>query len=180
MQPHARSLLNESMRRLADGDRAAFEPVYAALWPAIGAFCRRMLRDGPDAEDAAQQALLKVFDRASTFEPEADALTWALAIAAWECRTVRRRRSRSREAPDEHATAVAADAPTPEDAVIARELEDAAREVLGTLSETDRATLLSTVLERGGDPSVSGAAFRKRRERAWARLREAWRRIYGT
>ncbi|WP_437677771.1 RNA polymerase sigma factor [Sorangium sp. So ce131] len=168
------------MRRLADGDRAAFEPVYAALWPAVSAFCRRMLRGCADAEDAAQQALLKIFDRASTFDPAADALTWALAIAAWECRTARRRRARSREAPDEHAGAIPADLPTPEDAAIARDLDDAAREVLGSLAEADRATLLSTVMEGDRDPSVSGAAFRKRRERAFARLREAWRRIYGT
>ncbi|WP_437579678.1 RNA polymerase sigma factor [Sorangium sp. So ce887] len=169
------------MRRLADGDRAAFEPVYAALWPAISAFCRRMLGGGEaDAEDAAQQALLKVFDRASSFDPEADALTWALAIAAWECRTARRRRTRSREAPDELIPSVAADLPTPEDAAIARDLDDAAREVLGTLAEADRETLRATLLEGDRDPSVSGAAFRKRRERAFARLREAWRRIYGT
>lgn len=180
MEPRARSLLNASMRRLADGDRAAFEPVYAALWPAIRAFCRRMLGGDADAEDAAQQALLKVFDRASSFDPDADALTWALAIAAWECRTARRRRTRSREAPDEHLPSVAADSPTPEDAAIARDLDDAAREVLGTLAEADRETLRATLLEGDRDPSISGAAFRKRRERAFARLREAWRRIYGT
>ncbi|WP_437758598.1 RNA polymerase sigma factor [Sorangium sp. So ce1389] len=168
------------MRRLADGDRAAFDPVYAALWPAISAFCRRMLGGEADAEDAAQQALLKIFDRASTFDPEADALTWALAIAAWECRTARRRRARSREAPDELFPSIAADVPTPEDAAIARDLDDAAREVLGTLAEADRETLRATVLEGDRDPSISGAAFRKRRERAFARLREAWRRIYGT
>ncbi|WP_437281252.1 sigma-70 family RNA polymerase sigma factor [Sorangium sp. So ce375] len=167
------------MRRLADGDRAAFEPVYAALWPALGAFCRRMLGGGADAEDAAQQALLKVFDRAGSFDPDGDALTWALAIAAWECRTTRRRHSRSREAPDELVPSIPADAPTPEDAAIARDLDDAAREVLGTLAEADRETLRAT-LEGDRDPSVSGAAFRKRRERAFARLREAWRRIYGT
>ncbi|AGP35571.1 RNA polymerase sigma factor [Sorangium cellulosum] len=180
MEPRARSLLNASMRRLADGDRAAFDPVYAALWPAISAFCRRMLAGDADAEDAAQQALLKVFDRASSFDPEADALTWALAIAAWECRTARRRRTRSREAPDEHLPSLAADAPTPEDAAIARDLDDAAREVLGALGEADRETLRATLLEGDRDPTVSGAAFRKRRERAFSRLREAWRRIYGT
>jgi RNA polymerase sigma-70 factor (ECF subfamily) len=168
------------MSRLADGDRAALEPVYGALWPAVASFCRRMLGPGPDAEDAAQQALLKIFDRASTFEPAADALPWALAIAAWECRTVRRRRGRAREAPIEQAEAVLADGPSPEEQSIARDLEAAAEAVLGTLSEADRATLRATVLGEAHDAAVSGATFRKRRERAFARLREAWRRVYGS
>jgi RNA polymerase sigma-70 factor (ECF subfamily) len=180
VDPRARSLLNESMIRLADGDRAAFEPVYAALWPAVEAFCRRMLGRGPDAEDAAQHALLKAFDRAATFEPGADALTWAFALAAWECRTVRRRRGRARQAPAEEAASVPARGPSPEEEAIASDLEDAAREVLGTLSEADRATLSATVLDEGPPDATSGATFRKRRERAFARLREAWRRIDGT
>jgi RNA polymerase sigma-70 factor (ECF subfamily) len=168
------------MIRLADGDRAAFEPVYAALWPAVEAFCRRMLGQGTDAEDAAQQALLKVFDRASDFDPAGDALTWALTLAAWECRTLRRRTGRARQAPAEQADSVPIDAPSPEEQLITQDLEEAAREVLGTLSETDRATLRTTVLNETRDRTISGATFRKRRERAFARLREAWRRLYGT
>ena len=180
MDPSARSQLNEAMIRLADGDRAAFDPVYAAVWPILEAFCRRMLGGGADAEDAAQQALLKVFDRASTFDPQADALTWALTLAAWECRTVRRRHGRARQAPSEETESLAAHGPTPEEEAIARDLEDAAREVLGTLSEADRATLRAAVLDEARDAAIPGATFRKRRERAFARLREAWRRIHET
>ena len=168
------------MIRLADGDRAAFDPVYAALWPAVEAFCRRMLGQGPDAEDAAQQALLKMFDRASDFDPAADALTWALTIAAWECRTVRRRRGRARNAPAEQADSVPVDGPSPEEQIILQDLEQAAYEVLGTLSEADRTTLRATVLDETHLGAISGATFRKRRERAFARLREAWRKLYGT
>jgi len=180
LEPRARSLLNESMIRLADGDRAAFDPVYSALWPAVTAFCRRMLGVGADAEDAAQQALLKVFDQASTFDPQGDALTWALTLAAWECRTARRRRGRAREAPPDEAAAFAAEGRSPEEEAIARDMEEAAREALGTLSEVDRATLCATVLGEAPDPAVAGATLRKRRERAFTRLREVWRRIYGT
>src|SRR4051812_36910792 len=100
------------MRRLADGDRSAFEPVYASLWAPLRAFCRRAL-PADDADDAAQHALLKVFDRASSFEPERDALTWALALAAWECRTLRKRRMRAREVGVEAASAHADAQPSP-------------------------------------------------------------------
>jgi RNA polymerase sigma factor (sigma-70 family) len=180
LDEHARSLLNASMRRLADGDRAAFDPVYAALWPAISAFCSRMLGVHADAEDAAQQTLLKVFDRTSTFDPNRDALTWALAIAAWECRTLRRRAVRAREVSGEEGDSLPSEAPSPEDRAIARDLEAALEVVLGTLSAQDRSTLHATLMERSCDPAVPAATFRKRRERAFARLREVWRRVYGS
>jgi RNA polymerase sigma factor (sigma-70 family) len=180
LDEHARSLLNASMRRLADGDRAAFDPVYAALWPAISAFCGRMLGVRADAEDAAQQTLLKVFHRTSTFDPSRDALTWALAIAAWECRTLRRRAVRAREVAGDEGDALPSGAPSPEDRVIARDLEAALSGVLGSLSEQDRTTLLDTLMDRSPVPALSAATFRKRRERAFARLREVWRRVYGS
>ena len=44
-----------------------------------------------------QQALLKLFERASEFDPELDALSWALGIAAYEVRTARKWRLRRRE-----------------------------------------------------------------------------------
>ena len=164
------------MVRLADGDRSAFEGAYAVLWPAVLAFCKRALVPA-DAEDAAQLALLKVFERASTFQRDKDALTWAIAIAAWEVRTIRKRqlRSRSTALDTDEQISPAAD---PERATADQELIEAAQEVLGSLSPDDRATVAATLAEEA--PSgVSGAAFRKRRERAMARLKEGWRRIHG-
>lgn len=164
------------MVRLADGDRSAFDGAYALLWPALLAFCKRALLPS-DAEDAAQLALLKVFDRAATFQRDKDALTWAITIAAWEVRTTRKRHVRSRS------TSIDADeqvspAKDPERAAAERELVEAAQAVLGSLSQDDRATLAATLAEEA-PAGVSGAAFRKRRERAMTRLKEAWRRIHG-
>jgi RNA polymerase sigma factor (sigma-70 family) len=174
----ARAQLNEQMRRLADGDRSAFEPVYASLCAPLRAFCRRSLAEG-DADDAAQHALIKLFERASTFEPDRDALTWALAIAAWEVRTVRKRRARAREVGVEAAAGVTDARPSPEGRLIDAELEAAAIDVLGTLNDSDRETLELTVT--GESPEgVAGSTFRKRRERAMSRLRDAWRRVYGS
>jgi hypothetical protein len=77
------------MVRLADGDRGAFGPLYDTLWPVLLGFARRALAGSPDAEDAAQTALMKVFSRACDFDPSRDALSWVLGIAAFECRTLR-------------------------------------------------------------------------------------------
>src|SRR6266849_3158600 len=84
------------MVRLADGDRSAFSPLYTLLWPALRVFVHRQL-PASDAEDVAQDALLKVFARASRFDPARDALAWALGIAAFEVRTARKRTARRKE-----------------------------------------------------------------------------------
>src|SRR5262245_13587277 len=71
----ARKELQTMMLRLADGDRAAMEPVFAAVWPIVRRFAARAL-GGSDADDTAQEALVRVFARAVEFDRERDALTW--------------------------------------------------------------------------------------------------------
>jgi len=171
----ARSQLNDAMARLADGDRAAFDLVFETLRPAIERFARSVLGAGADASDAAQQSMVKLFERAPAYERGRDTAAWALAICAWECRSVRTRRARRREVD----LGDAAERPSiddPEHLMIGRDLEAAARDALGQLSDADRATLFAE--ERASD--VPSATFRKRRERAIARLRQVWRRVYGT
>lgn len=177
MDAAARQTLNALMVRLADGDRAAFDGVYSALLPAVTTFCLRMLPRA-DADDAAQEALLKVFGRASTFDRDRDALTWAITIAAWEVRTIQKRRVRSRvDALDEHECQPSTE--TPEALFSERQLMESARLAVGALSEADQQTLMATFDEEKL-LGVTNATFRKRRERALARLKDAWRRIYGT
>jgi RNA polymerase sigma-70 factor (ECF subfamily) len=176
MNADARKRASALMIRLADGDRSAFDQVYAALWPVLTSFCGKML-SGTDAEDATQQALLKVFSRASTFDRGGDAFTWAITIAAWEVRTVQKQMARSRTTFVEGHDA-ADPGESPEARISREQLVTAARHVLGTLSESDQQTLVATFNDER-PASVSGATFRKRRERALARLKEAWRRIYG-
>src|SRR3989442_6028652 len=89
------SELERLMERLADGDRAAFHPVSAVLWPLLRRFAARHLRP-EEAEETAQETLVKIFLRAGEFDASRSALAWALGIAAFEIRTVRRRRLRRR------------------------------------------------------------------------------------
>ena len=174
-----RAELRRQMERLADGDRSAFGPVFSLLWPRLRAFAARFI-GVDDGEDAAQAALLKVFSRASEYDRERDALAWALGIAAWECRTLRKRRGRRRE---ESALAPAAagapgtDQPSPEDVAIDRDLQAAAAAVLGELRPIDVETILAIA---SGQRAVQGATFRKRVERALARFRLAWRARHGS
>lgn len=169
------SNLDDLVARLAEGDRAAFTAVFHQLWTPVARLCHSMLRNEADAADAAQQAMQKVLERASDYDPKRPALPWALALAAWECRTILRKRSRRREVTGE----LVPEAPTDDQAteLEQRLLLQNAFSAMGELSESDRETLVATFLDQAGD--VSGATLRKRRERAVKRLRDAFRRLYG-
>jgi RNA polymerase sigma-70 factor (ECF subfamily) len=167
--------LDVLMARLADGDRAAFTPVFRALWPSIFKLCVGMLRNEADAKDAAQAAMEKVLSRASSYDRARPALPWALAIGAWECRTLARQKSRRREVSEEPEGAAVAS--SFEDAVIEEDLTRAAVSAMGRLSDADKEALLATFWDEAA--SVRGPTLRKRRERALERLRSTFRRIYG-
>src|SRR5258705_8256855 len=91
--------LQSLMIRLADGDRSAFHPVFTALWPIVRRFTGRHLPPA-EAEDAAQETLLKLFRQASRYDPSRSVLAWALGVAGFEIMTARRRLLRRREEPD--------------------------------------------------------------------------------
>lgn len=170
-----RDALQRDLARLADGDRDAFHPVFVCLWPLLRGFVGRYLPP-EDADDAAQEALVKVFARAALFDPTRDALSWALGIAAYEIKTARRRRQRRREdgePPVETPDAAAG----PEALAIARQATDAIEAVLASIDPADAATLRAYA--SGAAPPVRGATFRKRVQRALARLRVAWRISHG-
>jgi RNA polymerase sigma-70 factor (ECF subfamily) len=170
-----RTNLDALMARLADGDRSAFTPVFRLLWAPTFRMCMSMLKNDADAKDAAQQSMEKILARASSYDASRPAMPWALAIAAWECRTLRQTRRRRRETPDELVREPMTSGA--EEEIAQRDLTQAALDALGHLSEADKETLIATFWEESA--STSGATFRKRRERAVDRLRNAFRRIYG-
>ena len=165
--------IDRLVARLAEGDRSVFSLVFTRLWPPTLRFCTKLLKNEADASDAAQEAMQKILERASDYDVSRPAMPWALAIAAWECRTLQRKRFRRREVLDDQEHDRAGD--DQEEAIVKRELADAALAALGELSELDQETLLSTF----ADEAPAGATFRKRRERALGRLRSTLRRLYG-
>lgn len=175
MDAARRAQLNEAMARLARGDRSAADEVFALVWPAVSGFARRWLSGSPHAEDVAQRAVIRVFEQAPDYRVEQDALSWALEVTAWECRTERQRVARGRT---EGWTAAAARAPaasTPEAEVEAAELSRALEEVVAGLPEADRAEVQRVVQEA----AAGDAAARKRRQRALERLKRLWRSLHG-
>ena len=174
MNPTERKELCRLLARAADGERDALDPLYAVAWPAVRGFCRRLVAEA-DVDDAAQEALVRAFERVSSFDPDRDGLTWLLTIAAWECRTSRRRASRRREV-EPPAASLVDPGFGPDERLERRELLAAAAEVLGTMSPDDAATLVAAWTDdRAARAALAPATFRKRLSRALARFRAGWR-----
>lgn len=168
--------IDELLRRLADGDRSAFQPLFDSLWPLLRRFTMRFLGNQADGDDAAQQALLKVFARAREYDSGREALPWILAIATNECRTLRNKHIRRKEVGCESLEVLAAQQMSPEQALILNDLKGALGEIFTELRPEDIHTLANAVADdRAERPDMPAATFRKRVERAMDRLRLAWR-----
>jgi len=161
------------MRRLAEGDRSVFDAVFQTLWPLSRAFCTRFLGDATDGDDAAQEALLKMFARAHTYNAEKDPVTWALTLAAYECRTVRKRRSRRREVPETEQVV------TRDDLATLLDMQRMVQELALALPAEDLEAIRAAA-GIGNNPEVSASTFRKRLQRARKRARTFLRSRYGT
>jgi RNA polymerase sigma factor (sigma-70 family) len=171
-----RAELQHLMARLASGDRSAFRPVFDRVYPLVRHFTSRALGDSADAEDAAQTSVTRIFFRAAEFDPRRDPIPWIASIAANECRTLRRKIGRRREALGrDPAVLMLPDGGTsPEEASINRDLAAALAEILGSMRPCDVEAILATA--RGDRvASLSAPTFRKRVQRGLDRLRTAWR-----
>jgi RNA polymerase sigma-70 factor, ECF subfamily len=166
--------LQEWMTRLSDGDRSAFRPVFDFLQPLLKRFVSSQV-GAAECDDVAQQALLRIFERSTEFDPSLDALSWAFGIAAWEVRSTRKRTQRRREEPAEALQDHAHPARSPEDEAEAAQLRAAVLEALGTLNAAD----LDVLTRVAFGERLPGATFRKRVERALGRLRLAWSEKHG-
>ena len=160
--------LDALMARLADGDRAAFDPLFRGLHPRALRLARARLRDEARAADAAQGALVTLFAYASDFEPGRAVLPWFYGILANELRSVARKGAH--ETGDERAIdALAADG-DPESELALRELHAALDAAVRTLDAAS-AEAIAAMLGSDARPTIAPAVFRKRVSRAYARLR---------
>ena len=179
MQAAQRAAVQTAMIALSQGDRAAFRPVFSALWPLLCRFSLRALGEAALAEDAAQTALTKLFLHASEFDPGRDAIAWALGFASFEVLSLRKRKWRRERLDPTLLSAQPDGGGTPEDLAIQRDLRAAADEALGVLRQQDIETLEAVLKGRRPQGPRSRATFRKRVQRAIERVRLAWRNKHG-
>lgn len=150
-------LSDESLlARFADGDAAAARTLTLRFTPRVMAHAYRLLGDRAEAEDVAQEAMLRLWQIADAWRPgEAKVTTWLYRVVA-NLASDRLRRRRRRAAP------ALEDVPEPADDAPAAEarLQAAARSValqvaLGDLPERQRQAVVLRHIEGLSNPEIA-------------------------
>jgi RNA polymerase sigma-70 factor (ECF subfamily) len=84
-------VLDDLARRSARGDHDALDVLLGYLRPGVLRQCSRILPNHADAEDACQEALLRISEGISTYSGRARITTWAYAVTANSVRDTYRR-----------------------------------------------------------------------------------------
>jgi RNA polymerase sigma-70 factor (ECF subfamily) len=79
------------VRRAKDGDRVALDALCSRHAPRIGRLSARVLSDPEDAEDAAQESLVKLCQRLGQFRGESQFSTWLHRLVVNTCHDVSQR-----------------------------------------------------------------------------------------
>jgi RNA polymerase sigma-70 factor (ECF subfamily) len=164
------------VRRVLDGDPRAFTLlVDRHLQPCLR-FATRMLGSRHDAEDVAQEALLRAYRALATYDPAGNFRTWLFAILVNRCRTSLLQRSRyvRRVVTDEDAMRSVASGDEATSTELRIEIE---RAIASLEAEQREAFLLKHVEQLGYDEmaAITGAgvsALKMRVKRACERLRD--------
>jgi RNA polymerase sigma-70 factor (ECF subfamily) len=73
--------LGQVLRSVAKGDRAAFRLLYEAAGPTLFGICSRILRDRHAAEDAFQEAMLRIWQKSYLYDPaKGGAMNWMVTL----------------------------------------------------------------------------------------------------
>ena len=81
----------ELMARVARGDLAAFDELYARHWSPVVRFARGFVGSEARAEELAQDVFVQVYKARERWEPRARFTTWLYTIAHNRCSNERRR-----------------------------------------------------------------------------------------
>lgn len=141
----------ELMRRVRDGDFAAFEQLVEIHQRSVIGTVAKMLGNPAEAEDIAQQVFIRVWKSASRYEPQARFTTWLFTIARnLVFNEVRRRQRKPTVSVQEreettHRVVEDTQAVSPGDELLRAEMEAAIDRAIEALPEKQR---LAVVLRR--------------------------------
>jgi RNA polymerase sigma factor (sigma-70 family) len=140
------------VERSLAGDRTALAALVSRSYPSLLRLCRRLLGDGAEAEDVAQDAALAACMGLSRLREPGRFGPWLHAIAANMARAaLRRRRALSLEALDEApgqlVTLWSSAQPDPAEVAVMRELHDTVVAALAELSPLSRDAVIGFYLE---------------------------------
>jgi RNA polymerase sigma-70 factor, ECF subfamily len=165
---------------MADGDEAAFRALVRSLEGPLFGFLGRMGLDQARAEEIAQEAFIRLWQRRASYRPELGSLaTWTFAIARNLALNAVSRASAQREMPYGDAPPEAAcEQPLASEALEARQERERLRRALLLLPPGDRALLALIYVQELSHADAariegcSVGAIKTRAHRAKARLRQ--------
>lgn len=130
----------ELLRRVAVGDPAAIQAMVARKLPRLLSLATRMLGDPVEAEDVAQEAMLRVWKQAPKWKPgQARFDTWLHRVGLNLCYD---RLRRKRETPVDHIPEMVDDSPAPDRGLLAAETGARVQSVLLKLPERQREAIV--------------------------------------
>jgi RNA polymerase sigma-70 factor, ECF subfamily len=143
--PSSPALL-EAVRR---GDPRALERWYRTEHPRVWRTCLGLVADPAEADDLAQDAMLKLADRLDRRDPAVPYAAWRTKVVVNLCRD-RRRRIDARRRAEEAGASERPELPLPDPSEIASqaELKEILRDVLQRLPEREREAFVLRELER--------------------------------
>jgi RNA polymerase sigma-70 factor (ECF subfamily) len=136
------------MRRVAGGDGAATRLIVARHLSQVLALARRMLNDAAEAEDVAQEAMLRLWQTAPRWREDAPVGAWLYRVA--HNLAIDRIRRRRPTVDVDAAVDLADPAPTPAERLAERERKVAIERAIAGLPERQRTAItLVHTLEMG-------------------------------
>lgn len=146
---------NDQLARLlaatARGDQRAFRELYTVVGPHLFALLLRMLRRRDWAEEALQDCLLKVWQKADTYAPDKGApMTWLMTVARYRALDLLRMRRPEVEMPEEGEEppmTLADESESPEDRAVEREGLGALERCMGGLAQEQQRSVLLAYYE---------------------------------
>lgn len=134
------------IKRATEGDNEAFESLMSAYERKVYALCLRMMGNRQDGEDAAQEAMVRIWQKLPQYRGEAAFSTWVYRVTASACTDAIRKRSLraqpSLEAMREEGFEPQDGAPTPQQALESAERREAMRRAIAGVPEQMRSVFL--------------------------------------
>lgn len=181
-------MLQRDLPAAARGDQTAYGRIVVACQNTVTAIALAITRDVAASEDIAQEAFLKAWQQLNQLKNAASFLPWLRQITrnlARDHLRANRNRPLSGESADLAIEMAADPSPTPGERLLLTEEEIVAAEIISTLPEESRETLLLYYREGQSSRQVacllglSDAAVRKRLSRARSNVREEMLKRFG-
>lgn len=131
------------------GNRHAFEALVRGVQRPVYGLCLRLLANDAEAAEVAQETFLRAYQALDRFDEARPFELWVLAIARNLCLDLLRRRTRARtEDLEPMKELLASQAPSQEDAAVAREERQSLEQAMATLGAEDREVLALYYVQR--------------------------------